>query len=171
MSSKSAAAEGTAELFFDLLKFIASMEDDRELVDKLNQRKNRLHTRRLRYMQQKGYITGRGMTFRLTSRGRQLLSERQIWELTIPKPKHWDKKWRLVLFDIPKDRRKRRDIFRARLKELDLLLYQDSVWVYPYPLATQIKAAADFYGLSKCVSFAIAEKLSGESHLKKHFNL
>lgn len=171
MSSKHASAEGTKELFYDLLKLIASLEGDIELVRQLERRKNKKHYRRLFYLQQKGYITHQKNSFALTSLGRAIVSEREIWELEIPKPKTWDKKWRFVLFDIPKDRRKRRDIFRLRLKELGLVLYQDSVWIHPYPLTTPVKAAADFYGLSKCVSFAIAERLTGETWLKRHFGL
>jgi len=171
MSSKYAAAQGTRDLLYDLLKVLASAEGNTKLVVELEREKSRKKYRRLHYLQEKGYAVRKGSSLVLTSQGKQLLSEREIWELTIPKPKTWDKKWRLVLFDIPKDKRKRRDIFRLRLKELGLVLYQDSVWVHPYPLFTPVKRSADFYSLSKCVSFAIAEKLTGEEQLRKHFKL
>ncbi|HVV39065.1 MAG TPA: CRISPR-associated endonuclease Cas2 [Candidatus Paceibacterota bacterium] len=122
-------------------------------------------------MKYRGYIKGGKGTYRLTTKGRHILNEENVWSLTIPTPPSWDKKWRIVLFDIPKDKRKRRDAFRLRIKELGLVLYQNSVWVYPYPLEETVRAIATFYHLSGCVSFITAEHISGEKKLRSYFNL
>jgi phenylacetic acid degradation operon negative regulatory protein len=109
--------------------------------------------------------------YRISSKGEKRLNEERIWDLTIPTQKTWDRKWRVVLFDIPVDKRKRRDSFRLRIKELGLMLYQNSVWVYPYPIEETLRAIANFYKLGDCVSFITTEKISGEIALQKHFNL
>ena len=100
-----------------------------------------------------------------------MLAEEAIWSLTIPTPKVWNGRWRLVLFDIPKDKRKRRDAFRQRLKEMGLVLYQQSVWVHPYPLEEVVEKIATFYHLRGCISFVTAHTLTKESLLRKQFKL
>lgn len=122
-------------------------------------------------MERKGYVKKFGVSYALTSTGKKILSEDRIWKSSIPKPKKWDGKWRLVMFDIPVDARKRRDAFRLRLKHLGLVCYQNSVWIYPYPLDEIVGDVCDFYYLSGCVSFIVAESLTGETKLRKHFKL
>jgi phenylacetic acid degradation operon negative regulatory protein len=126
---------------------------------------------KLRDMKRSGYLVQTGPKYILTHKAHTLLSESAIWELQLPVPAKWDHRWRMVLFDIPADKRKRRDAFRIRLKELGLVLYQDSVWVHPYPLAKEVQKIADFYMLGECVSFAIADRLSGDKKLRSRFNL
>jgi len=43
--------------------------------------------------------------------------------------KQWDKKWRIVIYDIPEDKRGVRDLFRRRLKEWGFKLWQKSTWI------------------------------------------
>lgn len=128
-------------------------------------------TRKLGYLHRRGYVSEKGEMYSLTQQGRDLLTEEVIWSLKIPTPQKWDKKWRMVLFDIPVKKSKQRNAFRARLKELGLVLYQHSVWVYPYPLGGTVQKIASFYKISDCVLFAVAEKLNGEGKLRKEFNL
>lgn len=148
------------ELLLDLFQLILDKSD----ID-------RAFAKKLRYARRRGYICTSATGHSLTPRGRELLTEGKIWDLTIPKPKQWNGRWHLVLFDIPNDKRKRRDIFRARLRELGLTLYQNSVWIYPYPLETTIKQTADFYKLSNCVSFVTAEEITGEAALMQRYGL
>jgi phenylacetic acid degradation operon negative regulatory protein len=168
MSSKSAAGRAAYELFVALLEFLndhprAAKEEIYAAVPH--------SSKKLWYMEQKKYIKRFGVSYALTEEGKQLLSEDRIWKLAIPAPAHWDNKWHLVLFDIPAHKHKYRDLFRMRLREFGLVLYQNSVWVYPYPLEDTIRPIADFYLLSGCVSFIIAEQLTAEDKLRKHFKL
>ena len=160
MSSKRAGAIAGRELLIYLLGTIAS-----------GSFKSADHPKQIRYLLRYGYLSGTSGRYQVTAKGRNTVSEAKIWELTIPTPKAWDGQWHLVLFDIPNDKRKRRDIFRARLKELGLILYQNSVWIYPYPLEETARQVADSYRLSPCISFVVAEKVSGEKQLRKHFKL
>lgn len=41
----------------------------------------------------------------------------------------WDGKWRIVIFDIPENKRAVRDLFRRRLKEWGFRNWQQSVWI------------------------------------------
>jgi CRISPR-associated endonuclease Cas2 len=81
------------------------------------------------------------------------------------------RKWHIVLFDIPVDKKRRRDTFRLRLKELNFTLYQNSVWVHPYPIDATVTKIARFYKLERCILFVTAEKISGENSLRKKYDL
>lgn len=41
----------------------------------------------------------------------------------------WDRKWRIVIFDIPENKRRIRDLFRRRLKAWGFKNWQQSVWL------------------------------------------
>ena len=49
--------------------------------------------------------------------------------LKIDKPKIWDKKWRIVVFDIPEKQRGARDSLRTYLKKLDFYELQKSIFI------------------------------------------
>ena len=163
MSSKNSVARMTAEM----LRCIAGNESPYERGGYSRTRT----TRKLRDMYRDGYLHKAKHIYRLAPRGAALLNEEKIWALTIPTPKKWDGKWHMVLFDIPVTKGKQRNAFRARLKSLGLVLYQHSVWVYPYPLEKTVRHISDFYKISSYVLFAIAEELNGENKLKIKFNL
>ena len=185
MSSKYAAARGSRELLRVLLHFF---EKDNEvqalsltdpaihlLAEKIipngTSKQRAAFARKLREMERVGFIQQGRKYYALSARGYSVLTEEEVWALTIPTPKRWDGKWRMVLFDIPAKKGRQRNALRARLKELGLVLYQNSVWVYPYPLADVVRAIAKFYSISDCVLFAVADELNGEAHLKRQFNL
>jgi CRISPR-associated endonuclease Cas2 len=159
MSSKRAGAVASREILRDVLSLIAT--------GKLAE----VPSNKCWYLKRLGYLGQNGTNYYLLPKGRRALSESKIWSLTLPTPKQWDGKWRLVMFDIPADKRKRRDAFRLRLKELGLVLYQHSVWIYPYPIEETIQQIADFYKLSNCISFIVAEKINGEKKLQQQFKL
>ena len=92
-------------------------------------------------------------------------------EMAIKKPKRWDGKWRIVLFDIPEKIRKTRDIFRHHLNQLEFYEFQKSVFVHPFDCHDEIDYLIEFYNARKFVRFIVAESLDNELHLKKKFNL
>lgn len=49
--------------------------------------------------------------------------------LGIEENEQWDGKWRVVIFDIPEQKRVIRNLFRRRLKEWGFKRWQQSVWV------------------------------------------
>jgi len=159
MSSKSAGARAGKEVLYNLLSLIETGNPAEVIPAKLW------------YLKRQKYIGRIGGNYYLLPKGERILTENKVWVLKIPTPKKWDSKWHLVLFDIPADKRKRRDIFRARLRELGLVLYQNSVWIHPYPVEKVIREIAEFYKLESCVSFVVAEKVTGEKSLRSQFKL
>jgi len=108
---------------------------------------------------------------RLTTKGKKQAFKYFLNDLKIKKPKKWDNKWRLVVFDIPEAKRLARDVFRAKLKELGFLKLQDSVFILPYPCKKEINKILDFYNLQKYVYYIEAEKISSDDKIKKFYKI
>jgi len=82
----------------------------------------------------------------------------------------WDKKWRIVIFDIPEKKKIAREIFRDKLKELGFLQLQKSVWVAPYDLLEELNLLREEYELGNYVIFLEGRFLKGEEEkLKEKF--
>ena len=108
---------------------------------------------------------------KITKKGETKLRAFSIDLMEIKKPKKWDGKWRLVMFDIPMRFTKGREALRYHLKDLNFFQFQKSAWIYPYPCEDEIIFIADFFGVGKYVEVLTAERLLNEEKLKKHFNL
>jgi DNA-binding transcriptional regulator PaaX len=113
-----------------------------------------------------------GKTFvRLTSKGEENLLRYQLGELRIEKPKKWDGKWRVIIFDIKEKRRKSRDGLRTELTSLGFKRLQNSVWVYPYDCEEVIILLKSCFYLGKDVLYMVVEKIENDKWLKKEFSL
>ncbi len=107
----------------------------------------------------------------LTREGKQIALQYKLDELSIQKPKRWDKKWRIILFDIPENYRSLRDTLRSKLKELGLLEFQKSVFVHPYECRDEIDFIIELYDARRFVRFIEAEWIDNGLHLRKKFHL
>lgn len=61
--------------------------------------------------------------YKLTSLGKEFVKMSSFNE------KDWDKKWRIIIFDIPEQQRHVRRVLRSKLKEWGFKQWQKSVWV------------------------------------------
>lgn len=127
-------------------------------------------------LRQKGLIdiklVNRQIYISLTPEGRKRAGIFQIDKLRLERPKRWDKKWRLLMFDIPQEKRISREALRGKLKELGFLMFQKSVWVYPFECRAEMQLLQDFFGLSNHeIRLIIAENIGDDNILKQNFNL
>ena len=108
----------------------------------------------------------------LTDKGKAAVGWMQIDELKIAKSKKWDRKWRVVMFDIAELNRAHRNAFRAKLKELGLRYLQKSVWVCPWECSDEINLLKSFFGLDQDSIFMLtATKIDRAAELQKLFSL
>jgi len=107
----------------------------------------------------------------LTKEGEQHTLEYNIDEMEIKKPASWDKKWRIVFFDIPEKRRRARDALRNKLRELGFCELQKSVFVHPYPCQDEIDFIVEFFEIRSCVRYGELTNLTNEAELKLRFGL
>ena len=127
-------------------------------------------------LRKKGYINigkrNRQIYISLTKEGKKKAGMFQIDALTIKKPKKWDKKWRIVIFDIAQLKKTYREAFRGKLKELGFYPLQKSVWVYPFDCQAETELLKDFFGLSdQEMRLIVADNISKDDQLRKSFKL
>lgn len=107
----------------------------------------------------------------VTEKGKKQLLRYQLENLAIDKPKEWDKKWRIVTYDVPKESKRARDALRETLKRLGFLQLQKSVYLYPYPCSEVIEFIRQVYGIGENVTLLTVGYLENEEAYKEFFNL
>lgn len=109
---------------------------------------------------------------RLTARGEKILAlHQEQMALQERKPRRWDRRYRLVIFDIPERRRRTRDQLRAVMREAGFLRVQDSAWVYPYDCEEFIALLKAQLHLGKDVLYAVVEEIGNDAAIRTHFKL
>lgn len=115
---------------------------------------------------------GHDLRISLTKEGRKRAGKYQIDDLVIQKPKKWDGKWRIVIFDIPNSSRWIRDIFRKKLKELGFCRLQQSIWIIPYACQEEVALLREFLGANKAqIQVLEVTKLENEAIYRQIFRI
>lgn len=128
--------------------------------------------RSLEYLKRKHFIAfpGKGR-FTITAKGKSRLEKVKLDKIKIPRLKTWDRKWRLLTFDIPEEKTHLRDYFRRRLKEIGFYHFQRSVFIFPYPCVQEIDTICETLGITVSVHVLVADRFEGDYDLIKHFRL
>ncbi len=108
---------------------------------------------------------------RLTKEGEHFFERFSIGEQSIQKPKRWDKKWRMVIFDVKEAKRTIRDELRSMLSHIGFLRLQQSVWVFPYDCEDLIALLKARFELGKEVLYLIVDEIENDTHIRKYFDL
>ncbi len=115
-----------------------------------------------------GLVKFDGKFLRLTEKGKFELDRMSMATI---KPKKWDRKWRVLIFDIPDYRRSLRDKVRRTLRMIGFERLQDSVWIYPYDCEDHITLLKADFKVGKDMLYMVVDSLEGDSWLRKHFAL
>lgn len=110
-------------------------------------------------------------TVTLTKNGKRRILKYSLEELTIEKQNTWDGRWRLVMYDVPKDKKYLRDVFRQTLKSLGFYQLQESVWLHPFPCESQVTFLREYYGVGNEVLYVVASKLEDDTPYRTYFDL
>ncbi len=110
-------------------------------------------------------------TLVLSENGRKRALTYRTRTMQIGTPKSWDKKWRVIIFDIPEDERDARDSLRGHLADLRFYKLQQSVAVHPFDCKNEIDFLIELYDIRKYVRFILAEHIDNELDIKRFFNL
>ena len=132
-------------------------------------------TRALDRLKRKGFIRlvkqqGRGH-YEVTEKGSAILARYVLHEQPLPRPRRWDGKWRIVIFDIPDTKKSTAEVFRKSLKNLGLANLQKSIWIHPYECRDQIFYLVGQMFIRPYVRYVVAEEVTGEKDLKKRFGI
>lgn len=102
--------------------------------------------------------------YRITTQGTERLEK--TYPLMRLRKQKWDGKWRIVVFDIPENKRKVRDKLRWELEDWGLGMLQRSTWITPYSLGKTLKEVLSSQGLSEYIVVFEGANLFDEDETK-----
>lgn len=160
-----AVAPNSVQLLRYVQKYFGPKE---KLSRRISQAITRLHS--------KGLIvrvkTEKGFSLKLTEKGNLLAASLEARESThTDRPKRWDGKWRIVIFDVWERRRGVRDRLRLMLQKGGFIKIQNSVWVYPYDCEELFTFLRIDLRLGKGMLYIVAEEIEHDEKLRQHFHL
>lgn len=152
---------------FDFEDFFPEEEWDQFDESRLRQRLKELHRRKVIRI----YQVGDKYAVQITKAGQRKLLQYKLDDLEIPKPARWDGRWRIVAYDIPKEKKAASNAMRETLKNLGLLQLQKSVYLYPYPCSDAIEFLREIYGIGEYVTLLTVGYLENSEAYEEHFEL
>lgn len=109
--------------------------------------------------------------YQMSKEGEKVLRRWELSEYQLHKPKKWDEKWRMIIFDIPEKKKKVRKQISTLFAQAGLYRLQDSVWVYPYDCEDIIGLMKTDFGVGKDLLYIIADEIENDRHLRSYFGL
>ena len=123
----------------------------------------------------KGYIFiedgAHGKVARLTNEGKRALGKMIATSPDARKHKRWDKRWRMVIYDIKEKRRGTRVMLQRTLRAFGFYQLQASVWVYPYECEELLILLKAEFKVGRDVLYRVVEKVEGDDKIKEYFGL
>lgn len=123
------------------------------------------------YMKYKGLIKGNyehGLN--ITDKGRERLKRAAFDNLSIQKPKKWDKNWRIVFYDIPEEKKIARNALSLKLRQTGFQQLQRSVWVHPFPCRQEIEIIALNHEVERYITYIETTHIDKQKALIERFN-
>lgn len=107
----------------------------------------------------------------LTENGKKRALLYDLDKLKINKPPKWDGLWRLVIFDIPEDKKSARMALAYKLKEIGFYPMQKSVFIHPYECKDEIDFVTEIFDIAPYVRFLRVKDIDIGLDLKNKFNI
>jgi phenylacetic acid degradation operon negative regulatory protein len=115
---------------------IENLEENLLPMPSLSNAKHALK-RSLRGLEEAGLVethhSGQQHYSRLTREGKRKAHSLSLDNDTAVFNPHWDGKWRIILLDLPEDRKSEREALRYLLKKAGFAVLKNSVWISPHP--------------------------------------
>ena len=111
------------------------------------------------------------MEIAITKQGKEVALRYDIDTVKLKRPSRWDGKWRLIIFDIPSDKKQAREAFRKKLSELGVYPLQKSVFLTPYPCEKEIEFIATIFEIRQYILLLYVSAFEGEEKFRHRFNL
>ena len=101
--------------------------------------------------------------FRLTPDGKQKLNNITLDAEGGLVSTKWDGYWRIVLLDLPEDRKSEREALRYLLKKANFICVKNSVWISMYPFEHLFTNIKKDLGLTTEMMILVTDKLDKET--------
>lgn len=133
-------------------------------------REESIRTARNRLVKQ-GYIVIREDKASITQKGERELRRLGSYHVHSARPRAWDGKWRVLVFDIPNYRKGLRDRLRTSLKANGFQILQNSVWVNPYNCEDFVTLLKADFRIGRDMKYLIVDSIEGDRELRSDFGL
>jgi CRISPR-associated endonuclease Cas2 len=117
-----------------------------------------------------GLLEWKGGKLRLTSKGARKLHTEMLAR-DAQKVRRWDKKWRVLIFDIPEYRKAVRRKIRSSLYAVGFARLQDSVWAFPHDCEDLITLLKADLKVGDDMLYMIVDTIERDQALRAHFKL
>lgn len=161
------AISGSPQKYFGVIK---SVSDEWGKIDAQVLRRTVKSLYQSKLVEERVHENG-SITIILSDRGRKQALTYNIETMEIKKPAAWDGQWRMVLFDIPNNRKKEREAVRSTLKRLGFQNYQKSAFIFPYECQKELDYVIEFFRIRPYVRYLTVLSLDDEIKFKNDFGL
>lgn len=115
--------------------------------------------------------TPQGSAVRLTEKGRMRMLQYTLDEMIVRAPPQWDRKWRIILYDVGNAKKRQQTLFRSMLKRLKMIPIQRSVYLTPYPCEDEISFLREYFDIAEGVLYIVTNTLENEGEYRTYFGL
>lgn len=119
----------------------------------------------------RGLLRFNGKFYEPTYSGQELLRKWQFADFAFQRPKRWDGKWRVIIFDIPEKKKRTRDDLVLLFRQAGIRRLQNSVWIYPYDCEDIITLLKTDFKIGKYLLYMIVDELESDKYLREEFEL
>ena len=125
-------------------------------------------TRSLKGLQESGLIenisSGQNNYARLTKEGKKKMHSLKLDNDTTLVNTTWDGFWRIIILDLPEERKNEREALRYLLKKANFACVKNTVWVSPHPYEHLFENIKKDLGLGAELMIIITDKLDTETN-------
>ena len=140
---------------------------DSQIESKALSRDGYAVTRSLKGLQEAGLIeqitSPQNEYARLTKEGRKKMHTLQLDSDTTLVNTTWDGYWRIILLDLPENRKSERESLRYLLKKAGFVCLKNSAWISPFPFEHLFTNIKKDLGLTTEMMIIVTEHIDGES--------
>lgn len=114
---------------------------------------------------------GEKTVVKLTSLGRKKILKYSLEHLEIKRPRFWDRKWRLVIYDVPNSKRRAGDKLNRILSRLGMDRLQKSVFLCPFPCEDEVKFLREYLEIGDNVWLLTVSNFENDGAFKEYFGI
>lgn len=110
-------------------------------------------------------------TITLTRKGKLRSLTYNAETMEIRRPDAWDGRWRLVIYDITKFKKREADMLRRVLTRLKMYRLQKSVYLYPYPCKDELEFLRHYFSVPEGVLYLTVSGIEHDDAFQRYFGL
>lgn len=151
--------------FGERTPFSVSCSDDRFSCEDVAQKLYYLRQKKLI----KTIIKNNEKFYEITKKGCEAIAWDKIDEVAKRQTGKWDGYLRIVMFDVPLDKKTTREIIRRKLQNIGFIQEQKSVFIYPFECKEEIDAISYFCSSKTYIKYLVVQIIEGQEEILQKF--